>query len=223
MARRGRWGGLARRALLCAAVVLLLAALGASGGYFWLQREFSTSGPATAGSLIQVDPGASLRGVLARLEATGTVRHARAVELYLRLRGLRPRVQAGNYEIPPHASPEEILALFEQGKVVLEQLTVVEGATFNDFLEALDQHPHVLHTLRGKSPVAIMGALGHPGVSPEGEFFPDTYRFPAHTGRLARTRVGARGRAAGGDPGAVLRGDRARRRRSSLLAHSGRA
>ena len=106
MARRGRWGGLARRALLCAAVVLLLAALGASGGYFWLQREFSTSGPATAGSLIQVDPGASLRGVLARLEATGTVRHARAVELYLRLRGLRPRVQAGNYEIPPHASPE---------------------------------------------------------------------------------------------------------------------
>src|SRR5207302_8822584 len=58
MARRGRWGGLARRALVCAAVVLLLAALGASGGYFWLQREFSTSGPATAGSLIQVEPGA---------------------------------------------------------------------------------------------------------------------------------------------------------------------
>ena len=130
-------------------------------------------------------PGASLRGVLARLEATGTVRHARAVELYLRLRGLRPRVQAGNYEIPPHASPEEIIALFEQGKVVLEQLTVVEGATFNDFLEALDQHPHVLHTLRGKSPVAIMGALGHPGVSPEGEFFPDTYRFAANTPDIA--------------------------------------
>jgi len=185
MARRGRWGGLARRALLGAAVVLLLAALGASGGYFWLRREFSTSGPATAGSLIQVEPGASLRGVLARLEATGTVRQARAVELYLRLRGLRPRVQAGNYEIPPHASPEEIIALFEQGKVVLEQLTVVEGATFNDFLEALDQHPHVLHTLRGKSPVAIMGALGHPGVSPEGEFFPDTYRFAANTPDIA--------------------------------------
>src|SRR5207253_2109720 len=78
-----------------------------------------------------------------------------------------------------------IIALFEQGKVVLEQLTVVEGATFNDFLEALDQHPHVLHTLRGKSPAAIMGALGHPGVSPEGEFFPDTYRFAANTPDIA--------------------------------------
>src|SRR5205807_1461325 len=98
---------------------------------------------------------------------------------------LRPRVQAGNYEIPPHASPEEIIALFEQGKVVLEQLTVVEGATFDDFLAALDQHPHVLHTLRGKSPAAIMGALGHPGVSPEGEFFPDTYRFAANTPDIA--------------------------------------
>src|SRR5439155_1696774 len=52
-------------------------------------------------------------------------------------------------------------------------------------LEALDQHPHVLHTLRGKSPVAIMGALGHPGVSPEGEFFPDTYRFAANTPDIA--------------------------------------
>src|SRR5207248_592760 len=151
--------GVMRRVVLAEAAKAGIAAeeraLGASGGYFWLQREYSTSGPATAGSLIQVEPGASLRGVLARLEATGTVRHARAVELYLRLRGLRPRVQAGNYEIPPHASPEEIIALFEQGKVVLEQLTVVEGATFDDFLAALDQHPHVLHTLRGKSPAAI--------------------------------------------------------------------
>jgi len=43
----------------------------------------------------------------------------------------------------------------------------------------------VLHTLRGKSPAAIMGALGHPGVSPEGEFFPDTYRFAANTPDIA--------------------------------------
>jgi UPF0755 protein len=107
------------------------------------------------------------------------------VEVYLRLRGRRPRVQSGTYELLPHASPEEIIALFEQGKVVLEQLTVVEGATFQEFLEALDQHPHVLHTLRGKSPAAIMAALGHPEVSAEGEFFPDTYRFAANTPDIA--------------------------------------
>lgn len=185
MARGGRSRRRGRRALFAAAVVLLLLALGATGGYLWLQREFRGPGPGPAASLIQVEPGASLRGVLARLEASGTVRHARAVEVYLRLRGERPRVQAGTYELPPHASPEEIIALFEQGKVVLEQLTVVEGATFQEFLEALDQHPHVLHTLRGKSPAAIMAALGHPDLSAEGEFFPDTYRFAANTPDIA--------------------------------------
>src|SRR5438874_10399493 len=93
-----------------------------------------------------------------------TLFRSRAVEIYLRLRRREPRVQAGTYELPPQASPGEIIALFEQGKVVLEQFTVVEGSTFGEFLQTLDQHPDVLHTLRGKSPAEIMTALGHPGV-----------------------------------------------------------
>src|SRR6516162_2558120 len=94
---------------------------------------------------------------------------------------LRGSSRAGACELPAHASPAQILALFEEGKVILEQVTVVEGATFADFLDALEQHPRVVHTLRGKSPPEIMAALGHPGLSPEGEFFPDTYRFAANT------------------------------------------
>jgi UPF0755 protein len=65
--------------------------------------------------------------------------------------------------------------------VVLEQLTVVEGTAFQDFLDALAQHPRVQHTLAGKGAEAVMAALGHPGVRPEGEFFPDTYRFAGKT------------------------------------------
>ncbi|HEY0766837.1 MAG TPA: endolytic transglycosylase MltG [Steroidobacteraceae bacterium] len=185
MANGARSRGRRLRALGVAAVLLLLLALGAAGGYFWLQGQFQAPGPAAAPSTIEVEPGASLRSVLGRLEATGAVRHARAVELYLRVRGREPRVQAGTYEIAAHASPEQIIALFEQGKVILEQLTVVEGATFGEFREALDQHPHVLHTLRGKSPAEVMAALGHPGVHAEGEFFPDTYRFAANTADVA--------------------------------------
>ncbi len=174
------------RALAVAAtMIVFLLALAAAGGYFWLQNQFQAAGPAAAPSRIEVDPGASVRSVLGRLEATGAVRHPRAVEAYLRLRGREPRVQAGTYEIPPHASPGEIITLFEQGKVVLEQLTVVEGSTFGEFLEALDQHPYVLHTLRGKSAAEIMAALGHPGVHAEGQFFPDTYRFAANTPDVA--------------------------------------
>src|SRR5258705_227186 len=174
-----------RRALSAALGILFLLALAGAAGYSWLRSQFEAPGPAAAPSRIEVDPGASVRSVLGRLEATGAVRNARAVEVYLRLRRREPRVLAGTYEIPPHASPGEILALFEQGKVVLEQLTVVEGSTFGEFGEALDKHPYVLRTLRGKGPAEVMAALGHPGVHAEGEFFPDTYRFAANTPDVA--------------------------------------
>jgi UPF0755 protein len=171
------------RALL--GLLALLCVVAAASGYVWLRSAFQAPGPAAAAARIEVEPGASVRSVLAQLEAAGSVRNARAVHWYLRLHGLKPRVQAGTYEIPPHASPAQILELFEQGKVILEQLTVVEGATFADFLDALTQHPRVAHTLQGKTPAQIMAALGHPGVPAEGEFFPDTYRFAANTSDLA--------------------------------------
>ncbi|HYB32425.1 MAG TPA: endolytic transglycosylase MltG [Steroidobacteraceae bacterium] len=167
--------------LLALAGPLLLLAGAATGGYLWLQKEFQAPGPAAAALRIEVGPGTSVRSVLTRLESSGAVRNARAVEWYLRLRGLKPRVQAGTYEIQPGASAAQIVELFEEGKVVLEQLTVVEGATFADFLAALEQHPRVAHTLQGKSPAEIMVLLGHPGEAAEGEFFPDTYRFAAET------------------------------------------
>src|SRR6516225_9873618 len=180
----GAMRGRARVATLLASTLLLLgAATGA--GWLWLEHEFNAPGPASAAVRIEVEPGTSIRSVLARLETSGSLRNARAVEWYLRLHGRKPRMQSGAYELPPQASPAQILTLFEEGRVILEQVTVVEGATFADFLEALEQHPRVAHTLSGKSAAEIMTALGHPGLSPEGEFFPDTYRFAANTSDAA--------------------------------------
>jgi UPF0755 protein len=85
------------------------------------------------------------------------------------------------YEIPPRASAAQILELFEQGKVILEQLTVVEGSTFADFRRELEQHAAVTHTLTRKTPAEVMVTIGHAGENPEGRFFPDTYRFAAKT------------------------------------------
>jgi len=174
-----------RRMGLLALILLVLLAGAAILGWLHLEDAYQAPGPGAVLSRIEVAPGTSVRNVLARLEVTGSVRDARAVEWYLRLRGLKPRVQAGAYEIPARASPEQILELFAQGKVILEELTVVEGATFADFLQALGQHPHLVHTLAGKSAAEIMSALGHPGQAPEGEFFPDTYRFAAGTTDVA--------------------------------------
>ena len=118
--------------------------------------------------------------MLAELEATRCARDRRAVELQLRVRG-SPQIRSGSYEIPAHASPEEILRQLAEGRVVLETLTVIEGWTFADMRRAVEAHPGIKVTLRGQDIAALMNAIGHAGEHPEGRFFPDTYRFAAGT------------------------------------------
>ena len=169
------------QAALIAVLLLTVAGIVALEVYQRLETEFTSAGPAATAVRIQVAPGVSVRAVLAQLEALGAVRRARDVQWYLRVRGIAARVQAGTYEIPPRSSPEQILRMFAEGRVLVEQLTVVEGTTFADFLALLEHQPDVLHTLAGKTPAEVMTALGHPGEDPEGRFFPDTYRFAANS------------------------------------------
>jgi UPF0755 protein len=186
MTRRSR--RLRRGLMALAAAVLVLGGI-AFGLWRSLDSEYRAPGPASAAVRIEVPPGMSVRSALRHLEAQGAVRDARAVNGYLRLHGEQPRVQTGTYEIPPHASPEAIIRMFVEGKVLLEQLTVVEGSTFADFVSLLEHEPDVQHTLAGKTPAQIMAAIGHPGENPEGRFFPDTYRFAANTSDAAILEV----------------------------------
>ncbi len=181
MSRSGRIGMLS---------VLIAAALGAAaGGMLWLDQEFRAPGPAQTALRIQVDPGVTVRGVLSRLASAGALAHPRLTEIELRLHGRRFRIKAGEYEIPARASAAAIVALLASGRVVLEQLTIVEGARFGDFRHALDSDPSVRSTLRGKSDDEVMAAIGHAGEAPEGRFFPDTYRFAAGTADVEILRL----------------------------------
>jgi UPF0755 protein len=73
------------------------------------------------------------------------------------------------------------------GEVYLHQITIVEGSRFSEVLAALRSHEAVAATDLDED--AIMSALGTPGVHPEGQFFPDTYRFPHGTSDVEVLRV----------------------------------
>ncbi len=173
--RKGRAQG-----IVLGILMLLLVGTGWVG-YYWLRSAYIAPGPSKVAVRIQVEQGSSVRSTLARLANEGVVKNATAVKLYMRLAGLRPRIEIGTYEIPAGASPAEIVSMFDQGRVVLQQLTVVEGSTFAELRHALDTDPDVTHTLLGKSDAQVMAVIGHPGEFPEGRFFPDTYRFAAKT------------------------------------------
>jgi UPF0755 protein len=170
-------------------VLLALAWLGVQG---WLARTLEEPGPHADAVRIHVGPGESLRSVLAEVSTRGALAHPRAIEAFLRLRGETVTVKAGNYELPARASAREILDQLAAGRVVLEQVTIIEGWTFREMREAIGRHPKVRHTLRGRPDAEVMAALGFSGQQPEGRFFPDTYRFADGTTDLEILRLAHR-------------------------------
>ena len=60
------------------------------------------------------------------------------------------RSRPGATKFRPQASPQEILRQLAEGRVVLETLTVIEGWTFADMRRAIEAHPQIKVTLRGK-------------------------------------------------------------------------
>jgi UPF0755 protein len=61
--------------------------------------------------------------------------------------------------------------------VVQYPLTLVEGWTFRQVMEALQADERLEHLIEDPSAEAVMARLGRRGVHPEGRFFPDTYHF----------------------------------------------
>ena len=178
-----------RRRLRSAVALLVLLALVAGGAFALLAYNYDAPGPASRTVRVEVKAGDTLQAVFNRLSALGALPHPRAVELYLRLTGIAPRMEIGVYDIPAYSSPAQIVRMFEEGRVVLDKLTVVEGTTFKQFLAELDADPDIVPSLRGESDAAIMAALGHPAEQPEGRFFPDTYRFSPGTTDLTILRM----------------------------------
>jgi UPF0755 protein len=168
--------------------VAVLAVLGA-GAVFTLGRLRDAAlqaGPASQEQQITVAAGSGLRTVFAQLHEHGLLTHPKLFELYLRYwnpatRGALPAIKKGRYKIPPGLRPLDILEQLQQGRVILEQFTIVEGWSFAQVLTALASLPVVEHTLADKSEAQVMDALGRGEEFPEGRFAPDTYRFAEET------------------------------------------
>jgi len=167
----GSWLGFFAAALLIAGLV------------FWRQLDASMDQRSRApdGTRIQVSAGSSLRVILAELARVHALRNPRLVEWYLRLHHEPLRAQAGIYELAYGAGTREILEQLRVGRVVLSQVTIVEGWSFAQMRQALDANADLVHEWRLLDESALMSALGLKGVAAEGRYFPDTYRFAAGT------------------------------------------
>jgi UPF0755 protein len=165
-------------ALAVVGALLMLAGVGVYAAWRTLDEPLGVPSEGQA-HLFEVAPGSSLKKVGAELADRGVLDHPRILTWYARLRGDATHVHAGEYELEPGLTPRLLLEKLVAGRVYLHQFTIVEGWRFEDLLRALRAQPAIASTDLDDS--AIMAELGDPELAPEGEFFPDTYKFPRGT------------------------------------------
>ncbi|MGC4027815.1 MAG: endolytic transglycosylase MltG [Steroidobacteraceae bacterium] len=188
---------MSRRARIVVGVALMLAvALATAAGLYWqsLQIAARTPGASLVTQDLHIEPGMPLRAVLRELERRELITDARRLEYFLRCCQSGARIdgagiKAGHYRIAPGQTPLDILRQLVEGRVVLEQITLVDGWRFAQARTLVERHPAIVATLAGRSDAEVMQALGQPGLAAEGRFAPDTYSFAPGTTDLTLYRM----------------------------------
>jgi len=124
---------------------------------------------------IEFKRGSTIRGLAYQLDQHDLLASPGLFILWARVKGVASRLQAGEYVIKPGVTPAKILEDVVSGRVKQYDLTLLEGWTFKQFMQAVNEHAAVRHTLHTLNDEQIMEALGFKGEHPEGRFFPDTY------------------------------------------------
>lgn len=170
-------GGVLKPSLKLVGLVLLVTA--GIGGWEFARYRNATQKPLPNSTSIEfeIQAGESLASVARRLQLRGLVEKGWWFELLAFHRLAATKIKAGEYEIKPGMTLEEVLELFVAGKVKQHRITLVEGWTVSQVLAALKAHPAVRVTLEGVPLEKLLSELGLPPGHPEGQFFPDTYFF----------------------------------------------
>ena len=100
------------------------------------------------------------------------------------LHGGTHHLKAGEYLLEGNALPSAIIKKLVNGEVIWRRMTFLEGWNFEQMRIAIEANPYLHHLLSEATSEEIMAKLGHEGLSPEGQFFPDTYLFTRGTSDL---------------------------------------
>ncbi|MHC8318366.1 endolytic transglycosylase MltG [Pseudomonas sp. LB3P31] len=131
----------------------------------------------TQEEMLEVPKGTTPTRTFYRLEADGLIKDAFWLRVYWRFNLAGQPLHSGEYRMQPGMTVESLIDSWKRGDVVQYSVTLVEGWNFRQVRTALAKDEKLEQTLDGLSDAQVMDKLGHPGIFPEGRFFPDTYRF----------------------------------------------
>lgn len=165
---------LARWLLRLVLAVLLLGGAAAGGTWWWLQQPLVLAKPSVE---LSIEPGTAPQQVAQAWVTAGLQTDPRWLYEWFRWSGQAKKIRAGSYEVHAGITPRELLDKMVKGDQVLEQLRLIEGWNFRQLRAALAAAPALKQTTAGMTEAQLMAAIGAPGQTAEGRFFPDTYAY----------------------------------------------
>ncbi|MGG7054255.1 endolytic transglycosylase MltG [Nitrosomonas sp. ANs5] len=174
--RLARWLGFLLRVILIGS--LLLAAW---TGFLVISPSRLPAVPYT----FSIAPGDSLRGIARQLADEQVIPNAWSFMLLAHVTGNQASIKAGDYELTGNLTPLQLLDYLVQGDVKRHEITFIEGWTFSQFRQTLDEHPAIRHDASGLSELEVLRLIGAHETAAEGLFFPDTYFFRKHSSDIA--------------------------------------
>ena len=138
--------GLIKKLIMLGVLAAVASAFGAYQ-YFtqWLHSPLAIS---TEALIYDLPRGGNLSSVAAELAEQQVLEHPRMLLYYARVTG-QSAVRAGEYEISQGTTPEQLLRLLHLGDVVEYTITLIEGWTFSQVVEALAEAPRIQSLLQG--------------------------------------------------------------------------
>lgn len=131
--------------------------------------------------LFTVEDGATVEQIGANLEKQGLISSAWAFRLYVSSNEVRSALQAGEYELQPKMSVDEIVAVLTHGKVATNLVTIIPGKRIDQIRERLLQDGFKAEDVDAALSSATYA--GNPALvdkpdaaSLEGYIYPDSYQ-----------------------------------------------
>ena len=153
--------------------------------YLMTRQTMETPNTLSESKFIELKSGASVRSLARQLEQHELLDHPKLLVLWTRLNGDATRLQVGEYVINPGATLSELLTDITSGRVRQYALQLLEGLTFKEFMQMIQNHEAITHELAGLSQQEILELLDIKYDHPEGLFFPETYYIHKNTSDVA--------------------------------------
>ncbi len=150
----------------------------------WLNQTYTPTQPIA----FVVSEGDTFSEVAEKLQTFGLVDNLLYFKLYASFRGSTESIQAGEYLFEEEYSPSDVLNKLVQGAVVSYSVTLIEGGTYQDFLNTLNNAPNLEFDVEHCIVEIALDCLDisdwsdyAPTSHGEGWLYPDTYYYDSNT------------------------------------------